>query len=122
MSSPKHQLGVVPQPLRWLAAALPLVLIALGVLAVRPDWHAAMHVQTADATHQDHGHSHDEGQDERGCAIELFASGMVDSAAALSPVVQPVSAFTLLLLAPCERLSFASLRLEPPGRAPPFAS
>lgn len=107
-------------PFQWLAAVLPLLVIALGLLAVRPDWHAAMHVQGADGTHHEHGHDHGEGADERGCAIELFASGLIDSVAFGSPVVAPVRAMVAELTLPDERLLFASRRLEPPGRAPPF--
>ena len=112
----------LPKPVQWLAAVLPLLVIALGVLAIRPDWHAAMHVQTPDASHHDHGHSRDPGTDERGCAIELFASGLVDSVDSLSLMVQPVTTNSLILLAPSERPSFASSHVEPPGRAPPSLS
>jgi hypothetical protein len=107
-------------PFQWLAAVLPLLVIALGLLAVRPDWHEAMHVQGTDGTHHDHGHDHGESTDERGCAIELFASGLVDSVAFSSPVPAPVQAIIAELTLPDERLLFASSRLEPPGRAPPF--
>jgi hypothetical protein len=112
----------LPKPVQWLAIALPLWVIALGVLAIRPDWHAAMHVQTPDASHHDHGHPRNTGTDERGCAIQLFASGLVDSVDSFSLMVQPATASSLILLAPSERPSFASSHLEPPGRAPPSLS
>lgn len=120
MSPVRQQSGRLCPPLQWLAAALPLLVIALGLLAVRPDWHEAMHVQGADVPHHEHGHDHGDGNDERSCAIELFASGLVDSVASVSPVVAPVRSLIAALILSDKRPLFASHRLEPPGRAPPF--
>jgi hypothetical protein len=106
-------------PLQWLASVLPLLVIALGLMAVRPDWHEAMHVQGADRTHHEHGHDHGKSTDERGCTVELFASCLVDVVAFTSPVVAPVRAVVAELTLSHARPLFASSRLEPPGRAPP---
>ena len=127
MSSRNSQPKRLVWPLQWLAMALPLLVIGLGLIAVRPDWHAALHVEDADAGHAHHGHAH-EGHshhgtgNEFGCAIELFASGMVESVSASAVAGQPADAFSLTLVVSAELLLIASERLEPPGRAPPFAS
>ena len=113
---PKRRL---PSPARWLAAALPLLVIALGLLAARPDWHAATHVQAEDFSHHDQGHPTDTSADERGCAVELFASGLIDSVAFASTALQPQTAGTVDL--DCSETRFSSVASwpEPPGRAPP---
>lgn len=122
MNSPNPQPKRLVWPLQWLALALPLLVIGLGLVAVRPDWHAALHVQDADAGHAHHGHAHDAADSELGCAIELFALGLVESGAASPVVGQPAGVFSLTLSIPADLLLIASARLEPPGRAPPFAS
>ena len=63
------------RPFRWLAAALSLLVLALGPLAVRPDWHAAVHAHTGQTAQCEQDHPQDAPPDERGCAIELFAAG-----------------------------------------------
>ena len=122
MSSRNPQPRQLCQPFQWLALALPLLVIGLGLIAVRPDWHAALHVQDADVERAHHGHSHDTDDNELGCAIELFASGLVECFSAGSPVAQPAGVFSLTLSFPTEPSLIDSARLEPPGRAPPFAS
>jgi hypothetical protein len=52
---------VVPRSSRWLAALLAVTVWALGVLAVSPELHAALHKDDA-------GHAHE-------CAVTLFAHG-----------------------------------------------
>lgn len=122
MSSRNPQPKRLARPLQWLALALPLLVIGLGLVAARPDWHALLHVQNADAGHAHHGHSHDEADNELGCAIELFASGLVELVSARAVVERPADVFSLTLASPSGFLLIASARLEPPGRAPPFAS
>jgi hypothetical protein len=108
------------RPFRWLAVALSLLVLALGPLAVRPDWHAAVHAHTGDTAHGDHNHSPDAPPDTRGCAIELFAAGHVDLAAFAAPVTCPVRAVVFELSIPGGRPALTPSLLEPPGRAPPF--
>lgn len=122
MSACKQQSSTVCRPFQWLASMLPLLVIGLGLLAVRPDWHEAMHVQTADAAHHDHGHPHDDAAGEQSCAIELFASGLVDSVTFSSPISLSDTAVLLELTFPHEPATLAGTRLEPPGRAPPFSA
>lgn len=122
MNSQHPQPKRLARPFQWLALALPLLVIALGLVAVRPDWHAALHVQDADAAHAHHGHSHHSSDNELGCAIELFASGLVEIVLAGAAVGQPASVLSLTLSFTPGLLLISSARLEPPGRAPPFAS
>lgn len=121
MSSRNPQPRRLVRPLQWLALTLPLLVIGLGLVAVRPDWHALLHVQNADAGHAHHGHSHDEADNELGCAIELFASGLVEIVSGGSALNQPPGAFSIALAFPSDLLRISSARLEPPGRAPPIA-
>jgi len=113
------------------AVLLVFLVVALGLLAARPDWHAGFHslnaaVHVHDHAHADdvghHHHEHESGDsddhDDAGCAIELFANGQVDSV--------DVDVCTLLTtrpipLAPSVSLAWYSthLGLSPPGRAPP---
>lgn len=122
MNSRNPQPKRLAWPLQWLALALPLLVIGLGLVAVRPDWHAMLHVQNADVGHAHHGHSHDDADNELGCAIELFAAGLVEIVSASAAVEQPAAVFSLTLASPSGFLLIASARLEPPGRAPPFTS
>jgi hypothetical protein len=122
MGANRPQSSTASRPFQWLAAALSLLILALGPLAVRPDWHAAVHVYTGDTAHDDHDHSHDAPPDERGCAIALFAAGHVDAVAFPSPVINVLGLVVFELTVPAERPTPALLHLEPTGRAPPFSA
>ncbi|HAV61265.1 MAG TPA: hypothetical protein DCY13_02755 [Verrucomicrobiales bacterium] len=102
--------------------------VALGLLAVRPDWHSAFHQlpRSHNHAHDDegspHGHEHDfPAHDDAGCAIELFAGGQVEFLDAVTgPLLPPQIAFsasTSSLAGLSAHLGFA-----PPGRAPPSLS
>jgi hypothetical protein len=117
------------RPLRWLAAVLPLVLIGLSLLSVRPDLHQAFHDHQAHVGFHESGdpqhHSHSDSephQNETTCTIAMFASGAVAGAAPVSllmlpgPPPCPVFADTGCFLVP------DCFYLEPPGRAPPLFS
>lgn len=122
MSPMNQQSRRLCPPFQWLAAGLPLLVIALGLLAVRPDWHAAVHVPIADAAAHKTKHSHDADTAERGCAIELFAAGLIESMTFGAPALKPHEIFATKLALPTEQLLIAAVRLEPPGRAPPSIS
>jgi len=122
VSDNQEQCTAVSRPFRWLAAVLSLLMLAFGPLAVRPDWHAAVHVHSGDTAHGDHDHSHDAPPDERGCAIALFAAGHIDLVAFPSPVINALGLVVFELTIPAGRPPPALLHLEPPGRAPPFSA
>jgi hypothetical protein len=122
MRANRQQSSTVSRPFQWLAAALSLLVLALGPLAVRPDWHVAVHVHAGDTAHGDHDHSHEAPPDERGCAIELFAAGHVDVVAFASPAINALDFVAFELTIPAGRPTPALLHLEPPGRAPPFSA
>lgn len=108
-----------PLPLRLLAGAGVLLVLALNVLAASPAAHAWAHAR-ADAC-ADHAHppSPQKGDDDSGCAVVLFASGLdvpAEPGALLPPAsviggVLPVTAAEPLLSRP------RYLRL--PERGPP---
>ena len=122
MTVAKQHAGRLSKPFQWVATLLAVTVIALGTLAARPDWHAAVHDQLGDAAHHDHGHSPEGPTDESGCAIQMFASGLVDSVAFASLPIAPTREVVAVRILPDERPSLASTFLEPPGRAPPSAS
>lgn len=113
-----------------LAGALVLLVVGLGLLGVRPDWHASFHALTTAHEHPTHSesaagaHDHEapaQNHDDAGCAIELFASGQVELlATATGPLLPPQITF----LAGTSSLAglSAHLGLAPPGRAPPSLS
>lgn len=70
-----------PRLTRWLAAWLAVTVWALGVLAVSPDLHGALH-HDADHGHGDDGLAHQ-------CAVTLFAQG-VDTLETV-PTLQPLA-------------------------------
>jgi hypothetical protein len=120
MGANRHQSSTASRPFQWLAVALSVLMLALGPLAVRPDWHATVHVYIGDTAHDDCGRSQDAPADERGCAIALFAAGHIDLVAFPSPVTNPVRPVVFELTIPEGRPTPAPSLLEPPGRAPPF--
>lgn len=65
-----------PRSSRWLAALLAVTVWALGVLAVSPELHAALHGDSGDQAHE--------------CAVTLFAHGADTLGAA--PELQRVAA------------------------------
>jgi hypothetical protein len=100
------------QPVRSAALVLALflsgIIVALGLLAVGPSWHACLH--------------EDAGEEEGSCVITLWAQGKVDAASSVVVAIQ----------APLELVSVArafnsfdwpspAFRLLP-GRAPPVFS
>lgn len=113
-----------------LAVFMALIVLAMGVLAVRPDWHESFHCLTSTShCHQiaihleEHGHPQhapdDPGNhDETGCAIECFANGHVDS---VDPVEGSEPATRRALSAQTCSLTWhaSQLGLSSPGRAPP---
>jgi hypothetical protein len=120
-----RRVRMLPASLRWLAASLPLLLLVLSGLAVRPDLHHALHAATSgespsSSAHPHHSHpAHDSDPAEQGCAIHLFSSGAVYSACA--PAEFLVRTVTIGLdgtdtggFFPREIILF-----QPPGRAPP---
>lgn len=70
-----HAAVPVPRATRWLAASLAVVVWALGVFAVSPELHAALH--------------HDSDAQAHECAVTLFAHGVESLGSA--PVLQSVS-------------------------------
>ena len=96
-----------PKPaLRWVAVFCALTVWALGLLAVSPELHAALHT---DADHADHA-----------CAITLFSHGVDNSTTQTDLVVEP-----LVMLAGSVDTSTTRPALAPdywllPGRAPPI--
>lgn len=92
-------------------ACLALVLLALlaGVQAMVISERLHEHVH-ADAQHADHQ-----------CAVTLFSSGTVDTAASAVTVPAPEAALVVFLSLPQPVLVAAEHRL-PPGRAPPVLS
>jgi hypothetical protein len=92
--------------------------LALGVLAVRPDWHEAVC----------HHHGHDVeragdgipcGDDAAGCIITHFAEGQLLATIA-APVLLFATAWRLLyVLAVPERVAVSLDRALPPGCGPP---
>jgi hypothetical protein len=117
---------MLPASLRWLAALLPLLLLGLSGLAVRPDLHHALHAATsggspASSAHQHHSHPpHDSDPAEQGCAINLFSSGAVHSACAPAEFV--VRTVSIGLGGPDTGGLFPReiILFQPPGRAPPW--
>lgn len=64
-------------PLARLAAfAVALGVLALTLLAVSPDWHAALHGQEAACT-SEHGHGAPVESPDHVCAVTLFAAGVL---------------------------------------------
>lgn len=64
---------------RILAGASALIVLALTILAVSPDWHARLHAATPD-----HGN-------DQSCAVSLFAQGIEPLLAATSLVAAPLT-------------------------------
>lgn len=122
MSPKNQQSSRLCPPWQWLAAGLPLLVVVLGLLAVRPDWHEAVHVLIADTAAHPPEHSHDADTTERGCAIELFASGLIDSVTCGALALKPQAAVATELSPATDQLLIGAVRREPPGRAPPSCS
>ncbi len=96
----------MPAPaLRWAAVFCALTVWALGLLAVSPHLHAALH---SDANHQDHT-----------CAITLFNHGVDDGAAQTAVVIEPLVRLEDVVVQPTARLVVAPRYWLLPGRAPP---
>ena len=95
-----------PTPtLRWVAGFCALLIWMLGLLAVSPELHAAIH---ADADHADHS-----------CAITLFSHGVEGTTSSIDLIVAPLALSADLPAVPEIRLAVASRYLLLPGRAPP---
>jgi hypothetical protein len=77
----------------------------LGLLAVSPELHAAIH---ADAYHADHS-----------CAVTLFSHGIEGTNSSVDLLVAPVALPDDLPASPEIRLVVAPRYLLLPGRAPP---
>lgn len=122
MTASQQPCGKVPRHIRWNAALLSFLLIALGLLAVRPDWHAAVHDHCSEVAHGEHDHLPDAPPEERGCAIALLASGQVDLVVSLTPVICARGPVVFEQGIPVGRPTTSLSRLEPPGRAPPIFS
>jgi hypothetical protein len=103
------------------ALLLPSLIVALGLFAVRPDWHAGLHVSAADTAHHEDGHSHPESDTGHGCAVSIYASGLLHLVAAL-PELGPSSVLVQSIGVANQILLSAFAPAGPPGRAPPSAS
>jgi len=93
---------------RVLAGLLALTVLALGLVAVAPSLHDALH-------HDDHGHATD-----HYCAVDMFAAGV-----ALTAVVAFFAPVALLALGSITPVTRITLPLpswsRPPGRGLPTA-
>ena len=123
MNSQRRQTRQIHGSLKWFAVALSVVVVGLGMLAVRPDWHAALHAQTAGTVDQEQQpHSDQDAPGESGCAIAMFASGLIDCLPIGLAASEPgsVSSWSVGI----HQIIFVSCIacLEHPGRSPPFAS
>lgn len=93
---------------------------------MRPDWHVAFHalegrmVSAADTSNHCHDHDDDSNASDHdeGCAIELFAAGLVDAADSRVDFGLPFDFISDLSPLVVEWRS-TYLGLSPPGRAPP---
>lgn len=110
---------------RSLAAGGAALVLALTVFAASPAAHEWMHARTSTCSGHSHGHEHGPaktGDEDAGCAVVLFASGVdlpVEPAAALPPRlraedVTPVTAAEVLLISP---RYLRQPERGPPGRA-----
>lgn len=122
MSSIKSPMKHLSLPFRWMAVTLPLLVVALGVLACRPDWHAALHASLTSGTHQDGKNSQPDGKDEAACAIHMYAQGQMHFVALPLPDLAPSSVISQIAVIPLQVLVPTSPSTGPPGRAPPVAS
>ena len=96
-----------PTPtLRWVAGFCAFLVWMLGVLAVSPELHAAIH---ADADHANHS-----------CVVTLFSHGVEGTNSSGVLIVAPVAFVADLPILPEIRLTVASRYLLLPGRAPPI--
>ena len=112
-----------------LASLLVCMVVGFGLLAARPDWHAAFH-SLSHSVHApegggDHHHGHDsdgsQGHGDAGCVIQLFANGLIDS---VDVEICFESSIVWEVATPRFGVEWESshLGLSPPGRAPPFIS
>jgi hypothetical protein len=123
MSALAHRLSPLHRLTAWLGIALVL---ALNILAVRPDLHEALHATdqaTSGHSHTcSHGHQHTAPvtSDDHDCVISTFAHGHADCAVA--PLAVPTVAFTQV--AAISAASFfipgETEFLLPPGCGPPL--
>ena len=96
-----------PSRLRWLALGLAFTVFGLGVAAVAPSLHDALH-EAGD--HEEHG-----------CAVELFAHGVL--AAATTPAAEQPSWRSVETKAAVDRDDrFAGWHVLPPACGPPFGN
>lgn len=92
--------------LRWVAGICALLVWMLGMLAVSPELHAAIH---ADADHADHS-----------CAVTLFSHGVEGTNSSIVLIVAPATLPADPATIPEVRLAAAPRYLLLPGRAPPL--
>lgn len=117
-----------------LTALLGLALVlALNLLAARPDWHAALHAAgdsgTAHAGCPHHGHGNAKAHpapdshaaDDHGCVIELFAHGKAGFEAAPLAVTGVCAGALFTLSAGVVIAPRSSEHFLPPGCGPPLA-
>jgi len=104
--SPSTKIKKMPAPaIRWVALFCAVAVWALGLLAVSPQLHAALH---NDANHQDHT-----------CAVTLFSHGVEEGAGIMASVSAPeLHATGSCLIQPAMPLAEVQHRL-PPGCGPP---
>jgi len=91
--------------LRWVAGACALLVWALGLLAVTPDLHAALHT---DAGHADHE-----------CAITLFAHGADHAAPVTVLITAPLERVVAVVRPDAPLLAESTVDWLQPGRGPP---
>jgi hypothetical protein len=103
--SAKHRIPPAPR-FRWAAGFCALLVLALGLLAISPQLHAALH---GDANHQDHA-----------CAVTLFSHGVETAASgnclASTPALFPAGPCAIQ---PALPVAEVPCRL-PPGCGPPL--
>lgn len=110
---------------RLLAAAGAALVLALTIFAASPAAHDWLHAAGSTCGGHAHGHDHGparDGDDDAGCAVVLFASGVdlpVEPAAAIPPrvVAQGVTPVTA-----AEPLFISPRYLRQPERGPPGRS
>ena len=100
------RLRALPPPaIRWAAIFCALTIWVLGVLAISPQLHAALH---SDADHQDHT-----------CAVTLFNHGVDDGTTQTALAIEPLVCLEDVVTRPAARLVAAPRYWLLPGRAPP---
>lgn len=110
---------------RALVFVLSVMLVAIGQLATRPDWHAGFHASYSESQSCDQilgpgDASECPDQNESGCAIDLYSAGGLHVTEASAPILpQGINELNRLALSTEIPPIIRSVR-EPPGRAPPF--